>query len=125
MTEYVQFTYTEDRVVLSNPSPDRWMFLTDVILTPAVGDPALVTNLAGMMGGASVVRLAPGECVFWRVESASQTPTETCREVARVSLPGSSGFWAGGFQISSAVTADMYACPAATPGQRTRCIVPR
>jgi TolB protein len=125
MTEYVQFTYTEDRIALSNPSPNRWMFLSDVLLTPAVGDPELVTNLVSMMGGASVLRLAPGECVFWRVESASETPTETCREIARITLPGASGFWAGGFQITSAVTAESYSCPTATPGQRTRCLVPR
>jgi hypothetical protein len=132
-TPYVYFAYTPDRLIVHNPSADRWMPLGGITITNqappvagsafAFGDPAVFGN-PEVIGRINV--LAPGQCLLYTNSApGTDTPPEDCAVVARLDLDPGVNFWAQAFDVNSVSDDLPHACPAATADHLTVCIMPR
>lgn len=135
VTEYIYLAYTAGRLIVFNQTQDRWMPLQGVKLynyNPniairgaeiAIGDPSLyaITNPA-----ADASQLAPGQCLFFTNGSPEATaPPQPCEIIARLDIDPSLVFWAADFEVGSTTDGQRHACPAASAGKLTLCIMPR
>lgn len=134
-TPFIYFAYTEDRLVIANPTPDQWMPLAAArvanfnpnLAVPGaeipVGDPALYGSPPIV---ADIARLAPGQCLlFTRGSLAAPTPPTPCQAIAILGIDPALIFWSASFEIVSISDDQRRACPAAAAGKTTICILPR
>lgn len=133
VTDYVYFAYTTDRLIIHNPSPDRWMPLRGVVLqnyfapggpyAVPISDPTLYSSRSPV---ASLERLAPGQCILFTDATVSVTaPPERCDVIAELAIGPELLFWAGDFGIVSPISGEERTCPARTADHLTLCVMPR
>ena len=134
-TAYVYLAYTTDRLIVLNQSADRWMPLSGIIIynynpnvsVPGaelpVGDPTLFGN-PDTVG--DITRLAPGQCLLYSNSNQDAAyPPQDCDVIARLDINPGLIFWAANFEVSGITDSQRRACPAATEGKLTICIMPR
>jgi hypothetical protein len=115
ITPYIQFTYTTDALVIYNRTSDRWMSLAGLT---AGGVPlSEAAQYSSVLDVARFPLLAPGQCALFGTGPAP----EDCQPIAT----GSATFWLADFTLTGTSTGEEYTCPAATPANRTLCIMPR
>lgn len=123
ISEYMYFTYTDDQFVVINRSAGRWLPTGQI----RIGDGLVLGNPANFqsafMGDAGF--LAPGQCLVFTRDQAAETTLEACDVVARATLPADQVFWNFPFRMRGGVGRERQSCPAALPGERMICIVPR
>jgi dipeptidyl aminopeptidase/acylaminoacyl peptidase len=126
MTAFIQFAYTSDRLLIENPSADRWMFLTDLAVVDSAGARIPLDNLSSYGVDPAVLgeRLGPGECIFFTTADAGNTiPPRPCDVVqqANVTQP----FWVAGFTVDAVTSTETHTCTPAQASQLTLCLMPR
>ncbi len=128
-TPFVYFAYTPDRLIVFNRSEDQWMSLRGVLFSAAPGagfelPPAeMWDNPASIVG--EILRLAPGQCLYARINPAEDAPPQSCDRVATYSTTAQTHFWAGGFYVTSVTDGQKRNCPAPQADRLTVCILPR
>jgi hypothetical protein len=131
-TPYVFLAYTPSSFLILNNTSDKWMPLNGVQmrlpdgrLFPLVTDLQWFDNADSMIG--NIYRLAPGQCQTRTTLSASGTPPlQPCDEIGRVTGDSEGPFaWHLGFEVMGTTGNEPAACPPATEGRMTLCIVPR
>jgi hypothetical protein len=131
--EYIYFAYTVDRLVVLNPSSDQWMntegftlfnyFANSQGLAVTLSDPNLYSYRLGV---ARLGQLAPGQCIsFTNSQPQTAEPPQPCQVIAELDIGTDLIFWGAAFDFVSSTDGARRACPAATPGQMTLCIMPR
>jgi hypothetical protein len=132
---YIYLAYTEDALVIRNPSEDSWLRLT-VDLVPTEGEPItlnrttqydavnpLVVTTNPNNGNQSVRQLAPNQCLFFRGPDVPlEAMPEPCMMMAN--RTEQTPFWRSDFIVRDRENEDR-TCKAATPGRLTICIMPR
>jgi hypothetical protein len=89
------------------------------------GDPDLLPPQFHVSQG-DVTRLAPGQCLLLTtLNPAEAQPPIACDVIAARDLLPSVAFWLADFEVESALDGQRRACPAATAGQITVCVMPR
>jgi hypothetical protein len=132
---YVYLAYTTDRLIVLNPSGDKWMPLAETTIynynpnvsvrgaSLIIGDPVLFNNPDTV---ADITRLAPSQCLMFTNSSPDVTsPPEACDVIARLDVNPSLIFWAADFEVGSATDGQRHTCPAATANKLTVCVMPR
>lgn len=131
---YIYLAYTEDALVVRNPSEDSWVRLT-ADLIPAEGEPIPLNRPARYdavnplimtvnANSVEVVRqLAPGQCLFFRGPDVPlEAMPEPCMMMAN--RTEQTPFWRTDFKVRDRENEER-TCQAATPGRLTICIMPR
>jgi len=131
-TDYVYFAYSTHNAAIINQSTDRWMTLSGFTVynnfTPQKGLPISLgdSTLYGFKNPvARPGQLAPGQCILFTDSSPDgNTPREPCDVVARLDLNPTVIFWGASFDMQGN-DGQRHACPAATAGNLTLCVMPR
>lgn len=139
-TDYLFMAYTTERLIVFNPSQDRFMPLDEITIinNAAGGDPALGANGDRIAIGdasqyvrtnpvAAISTLAPQQCILF-TNSANLDVYDTlqaCTLVAQLNIDPNLIFWAAPFSFTSQLDGQQRTCPAATPGRLTLCVMPR
>lgn len=125
---YVYFAYTDTQWVVFNNSEDQWMSLAGVLFSNAEGTPGgeispaeTADNPETVLG--STTLLAPQQCVLVRTADAPETLPLECDPMATFTLDAPT--WTSTLFVTSVSDGEQRACPPATPGRLTLCILPR
>lgn len=131
---YIYLAYTENALIVRNPSDDSWLRL-NLDLVPAAGDAITLTQpelydavdplaLTPNANGVSLIRqLAPNQCLLFRgLDVPLEALPQPCMMLAN--RTERAPFWASDFIVRDRDNDD-HTCKAATPGRLTICIMPR
>jgi TolB protein len=125
VTQYIQFSYTADQLLIENPSADKWMYLVNTAAITSSGQRLPLDNQTLPGTDTPIDRLAPGQCMLFVTPAAATAgPVRLCEVILRAVVPSESVFWTSDFQIDG-VSAEPGSCAAAAPaGQLTLCLMP-
>lgn len=133
--EFVYLMYTTERLVVKNPTEDKWYRTNQTTVfnanpnRTALGD-SFNMGARQLFGGQDAPFdprvLAPGQCLLFRAQGASNEPLpDACDVKAVKELPPAELFWLFEFEFTTGDGGKRYKCPAAVAGKRTLCIMPR
>jgi hypothetical protein len=132
--QYMYFVYTPERLIVMNPSQDKWLRANKTIITNPnpnnqilgssfkTGDPKLFGSPDGV---ADIKRLAPGQCLLFKRDDVTNDPLpQSCNVIAELDLPANQLFWVFDFELESQDKTH-HTCTGAIQDKRTICVIPR
>jgi hypothetical protein len=132
---FIYFTYTIDRFVVRNNTPDLWMRVNRFVIfnnnpnnaqLGARFEPGSPDTFGRPEIVARIQRLAPNQCLLYiSREATDRTPPEECDVIATLELAPDQLFWTFDFNLQSVSDSKQRLCRAAVPDKRTVCIMPR